>query len=214
MTNTLTGILLAASAGLNAYIPLLGLALADKATSSIDLSKPYDVISGTAGIAVLLFLLTVDLVVDKIPRLDHLNDLINTALRPASGMFLVMAVTDGKGEIDEVVAMMIGLAVAGTVHAYKSINRVKIATEATGAGGPLVSLVEDGIAAMATLLALTLPWLGAAFLGVAAFALAWFYRVVPNSIGVSPRRAASSSLPPPPRGEAQVHPEVKENTRA
>jgi hypothetical protein len=215
LSNTLTGILLAASAGLNAYIPLLGLALADRATDSINLSKPFDVISSTAGIVVLLFLLTVDLVVDKIPRLDHLNDLISTALRPAAGMFLAMAVTDGKGEIDEVVAMMIGLFVAGTVHAYKSISRIKMATKSTGAGSPLVSLVEDGIAAMVTLVALALPWLGAAILPVAGCSLAWFYRVVPNSLGGRPSPVAA----PITSGASQstrssVAPDIEENSRA
>ena len=214
LTNTLTGILLAASAGLNAYIPLLGLALADRATSSIELSKPFDVISGPAGIAILLFLLTIDLVVDKIPRLDHINDLISTALRPAAGMFLIMAVTDGKGEIDEVVAMLLGLFIAGGVHAYKAINRVKLAFRSTGIANPLVSLVEDGIAAMLTLLALALPWLGLVFLGFGGFALSWFYRIVPNSFGGSASARASTI----PAADLPLDPpvmrEIDENYRA
>jgi len=215
LTNTLTGILLAASAGLNAYIPLLCLALADKATTSIELSRPFDVISSTAGIVVLLSLLTVDLIVDKIPRLDHLNDLVSTALRPASGMFLVMAVTDGKGEIDEVLAMMIGLLIAGAIHAYKAINRVKMATQSTGAGNPLVSLVEDAMSAMVTILALTLPWVGAAFAGFAGFSLAWFYRVVPNSFGSRrPVPSSPSNVGVGQSGDPSLNRDAEENTRA
>jgi hypothetical protein len=215
LTNTLTGILLAACAGLNAYIPLLGLALADRASTSIHLSRPYDVISSTAGIVVLLLLLTVDLVLDKIPRLDHLNDLLNTALRPAAGMFLVMAVTDGKGEVDEIVAMLIGLIVAGGVHSYKAISRVNMAKRTTGAGSPLISLFEDTLAALLTLLALALPWLGAAFLPLAAIALAWFYRVVPNSLGGRrPVETVPSVAGGNPATEPALNRDVEENSGA
>jgi uncharacterized protein (DUF1015 family) len=44
-TAILTGIGLAAPAGLNAYIPLLALALADRATTRVTLHAPYDVLS-------------------------------------------------------------------------------------------------------------------------------------------------------------------------
>lgn len=191
MTNTLTGILLAAAAGLNAYIPLLGLALADRATASVDLNKPYDVLSSPVGIVVLLALLTVDLIADKLPRIEHLNDLISTALRPASGMLLVMAVTDGTGEVDEVVAMMIGLLVAAAVHAYKAIKRVRIASRSSGIGNPLLSLAEDFLSSIVTLLALALPWVGAVALLVSGFTLSWLYRVMPGSFAGS--RAGQTS---------------------
>jgi len=195
LTNTLTGIVLAACAGINAYIPLLGLALADRISTSVDLNKPFDVISSTGGIIVLLLLLTVDLIIDKIPRFDHLNDLINTALRPASGAFLVMAVTDGKGEVDIVVAMMIGLFVAGAVHAWKALNRVKISRQSLGAANPIVSLVEDTLAVIVTILAIALPWLGVVALVASGFALAWVNRVMPNSFmgGGGSRGAGSES---------------------
>jgi hypothetical protein len=175
--------LLAACAGLNAYIPVIGLALADRVSDSVDLGPPFDIISSTGGIVVLLFLLTLDLVIDKVPRLDHLNDLVNTALRPAAGMFLVMAATDGKGEVDEIVAMLIGLLIAGAVHTYKALHRVRITQRSAGVANPFVSLIEDAMCGLITLLALTLPWIGAAAAVASGFALAWVYRAVPNSLG-------------------------------
>ncbi|MCC6944515.1 MAG: DUF4126 domain-containing protein [Thermomicrobiales bacterium] len=194
MTNTLTGILLAACAGLNAYIPLLGLALADRASSSIDLSKPFDVVSSTAGIVILLVLLTIDLVIDKVSRLDHINDLVNTALRPAAGMFLVMAVTNGKGEVDEIIAMMIGLFVAGGVHAWKAVNRLRLTTRSGGTANPLISLLEDTCAIVVTGLALVFPWAGAIVAGGAGFLLAWANRSLPNSfLGGAQTRTAPQS---------------------
>jgi len=163
VTNTLTGLLLAAAAGLNAFLPILGLALADRFTSKVDLPQPYNIISSGAGIAILLALVTIDLVADKIPRIDHLNDLINSPIRPAAGMFLMMAAVSGNHEIHEVVAMFIGLLVAGAVHAYKAISRTRITLATNGLANPMVSLIEDGIAGVATALAIVAPWIGLVF---------------------------------------------------
>ena len=84
-TAILTGIGLAAPAGLNAYIPLLALALADRATNRVTFNAPYDVLSSNLGIAILIILLTVEVTVDKIPGVDHVNDLIQSFVRPAAG---------------------------------------------------------------------------------------------------------------------------------
>lgn len=185
MTNTLTGVLLAAAAGLNAFLPMLGLALADRFTDRVDLPQPYNIISTTAGIAILLALVTIELIADKTPRIDHINDLINAPIRPAAGMFLMMAAVSGKDEIHEVVAMFIGLLVAGAVHIYKSTYRPRITVATNGLANPMVSLIEDGIAAMTTLLAIVAPWLGLAFAIPAGIGLSWVYRKTsgPNDIG-------------------------------
>jgi hypothetical protein len=176
VTNTLTGVLLAAAAGLNAFLPILGLALADRFTKYVDLPQPYSIISSVAGIAILLMLVTIDLIADKVPRIDHLNDLINSPIRPAAGMFLMMAAVSGKNEVHEVVAMFVGLLVAGAVHVYKSISRTRITLATNGLANPMVSLVEDGIVGMTTLLAIVAPWLGLAFAIPAGIGLGWVYR--------------------------------------
>ncbi|MGI9254459.1 MAG: DUF4126 domain-containing protein, partial [Thermomicrobiales bacterium] len=77
-TALLTGRGLAAPAGLNAYIPLLVLALADRLTTQVDLAAPFDALASTPVIIVLIALLTVEIVVDKIPGVDHVNDIIQT----------------------------------------------------------------------------------------------------------------------------------------
>lgn len=188
MTNTLTGVLLAAAAGLNAFLPILGLALADRFTNQVDLPQPYSVISSVAGIAILLALVTIDLIADKIPRIDHLNDLINSPIRPAAGMFLMMAAVSGKNEVHEVVAMFIGLLVAGAVHVYKSISRTRITVATNGLANPMVSLIEDGIASLTTLLAIVAPWIGLAFAIPAGIGLGWVYRKTsgPNDLTQEP----------------------------
>ncbi len=84
-TARLTGIGLSAPAGLNAYIPLLVLALADRATTHVTLGAPYNVLSSNLGLAILIFLLTVEIAVDKVPGVDHLNDIIQSFVRPTAG---------------------------------------------------------------------------------------------------------------------------------
>lgn len=168
--------LLAAAAGLNAFLPILGLALADRFTSKVDLPQPYSIISSSLGIAILLALVTVDLIADKIPRIDHLNDLINSPIRPAAGMFLMMAAVSGRNEIHEVVAMFIGLLLAGAIHAYKSMKRTRITLATNGLANPMVSLIEDGIAGVTTLLAIVAPWIGLAVAIPAGIGLSWVYR--------------------------------------
>jgi hypothetical protein len=188
VTSTLTGVLLAAAAGLNAFLPVLGLALADRFTDKVDLPQPYNIISSAAGIAVLLVLVTIDLIADKIPRIDHLNDLVNSPIRPAAGMFLMMAAVSGKNEIHEVVAMFIGLLLAGAVHVYKSISRTRITVATNGLANPMVSLIEDGIAGLTTLLAIAVPWIGLAFAIPAGIGLGWVYRKTsgPNDLTAQP----------------------------
>jgi hypothetical protein len=195
VTWTLTGVLLAAAAGLNAFLPLLGLALADRISDSVDLPRPYDVMSSKAGIAMLLVLLTMDLLLDKIPRLDHLNDLIGTTLRPAAGILAVMAVTADRGEIDPVVALLLGMTVAVAVHAYKAMNRIRLATASVSSiRQPMVSLVEDGIAAVVTAIALVFPWAGVVVAALGGAALARAYRIVPNSEAVLNGAAPSAEV--------------------
>lgn len=186
--------LLAAAAGLNAFLPILGLALADRFSSKVDLPQPYNVISSVGGIAILLALVTIELVADKIPRIDHLNDLINSPIRPAAGMFLMMAAVSGKNEIHEVVAMFIGLLLAGAVHVYKAISRTRITVASNGLANPMVSLVEDSIAGLTTVLAILAPWIGLVFVIPAGIGLGWVYRKTggPNDLA---SRAAGESEP-------------------
>nr|MDP9472774.1 DUF4126 domain-containing protein [Chloroflexota bacterium] len=144
-------------AGLNAYLPLLLLALADRITDRITLDQPYDFLSSGWGIAVITFLLTVEVIADKIPGIDHANDLIQSAIRPAAGATLMMASTSDGSSLNPVVAMLVGLVTAGSVHAAKATSRPAITLSTGGLGNPLVSLVEDGVALVTGLVAIISP---------------------------------------------------------
>ncbi len=156
-SSLLTGVGLAAPAGLNAYLPLLILALAGRFSDAIPLGHPYDLISTPWGIAVITLLLTVEIVVDKVPGLDHANDLIQSVIRPASGSVLTLASTADRGSINPVVAVVLGLVIAGSVHAVKATTRPMVTLTTGGLGNPLVSTAEDGVAAVTAATAIFLP---------------------------------------------------------
>lgn len=144
MDAILSGVGLAGAAGLNAYIPLLALSLAGR-FGFAHLNPPYDALSSNWGLAVLLILLGIEVLADKIPGVDHVNDLVNTVIRPAAGAVLMLA---SAGTLSPGLALALGLIVAGGVHGLKASARPLVTVSTAGIGNPVVSVGED-IAAMA-----------------------------------------------------------------
>jgi hypothetical protein len=157
MFELLTGLGLAMPAGLNAYIPLLAIALADRYFGLLHLAAPYDMISSPAGIVIITVLLIVESLADKIPLVDHVNDLINSIVHPTVGAVLVMASTGAVDSINPIFAMVLGLLIAGSVHTVKASVRPTVTATTGGVGNPLVSAAEDGVAIGLTLVALLAP---------------------------------------------------------
>lgn len=137
------GIGLATGAGLNAYLPLLVLVLADRTTGIVDLPTPYNWLSSFWGITLILLLLPFELIPDKIARVDHYNDLMHAAIRPAAGALAFMAYASQSDEFQLVFAMILGLAIAGGVTSVKSAARSDISRRSRGVGNPVVSALED-----------------------------------------------------------------------
>lgn len=175
-SSILMGIGLAAPAGLNAFIPLLVVALADRISSGFNLGRPYDFLSSSSGIVIILALLTVEIVVDKVPRADHLNDLVQSAVRPAAGAVLFMAANNHDRKVHPLIAMLFGLVIGGAVHWYKTTARPPITIQTHGVGNPFVSMIEDAISTAISILAVALPLLGTLSVVVGAFLLRRTYR--------------------------------------
>ncbi len=172
----LAGIGLSSTAGLNAWLPLVILALADRFTDAVELDQPYDLLSSNWGIIVLLLILPIELIGDKIPRLDHLNDLLHTAFRPAAGAIAFMALASEDNELHAVLCLILGLLVAGAVHWFKTTNRPVITVRTKGIGNPFISMIEDGLVIIVALLAIFLPWSMVVVLPVGGFYLVHAYR--------------------------------------
>jgi hypothetical protein len=167
-TAILTGIGLAAPAGLNAYIPLLALALADRATSRVTLNAPYDILSSNLGIAILIILLTVEVAVDKVPGIDHVNDIIQSFVRPAAGAIAAVAATGGVVTINPAIMVLVGVVLAGSVNAVKVTTRPVVTVGTAGIFTPIVSLAEDAVPILASIVATFFPLLVILFLAIFA----------------------------------------------
>ena len=151
---------LSASAGLNAYIPLLVVALMAKLTPWIKLSAPWDTLTSWWVIGILGVLLLIEIFADKVPAVNHINDIIQSFVRPAAGAVVF-------------VAIVAGLLVAGGVHAVKALAVRPAVTIATGGtANPIVSAGEDILATVMSVLAVVIPvFLGALLCVVAAWVI-------------------------------------------
>lgn len=165
---------LAASAGLNAYVPLLIVALIARFTDWITLASPWEALSSWWVIAALIVLGVVEFFADKIPAVNHANDLVQTFIRPAAGAILFAASTNVITDIHPVLAMIAGLLVAGSVHAVKSVAIRPVVTATTGGVGNIpVSITEDLVATALSILAVVIPVLVAALIIMVTAYIIW-----------------------------------------
>ncbi len=170
----LTGLGLASASGLNAYIPLLVVSLAARFTPWLSLSPPFDVLTHDWVIAALVVLLIVETVVDKIPAADTINDLFQTFVRPTAGAVLFAASTNTI-QLNPIIAVILGLVLAFSVHAVKSTARPIVTATTAGIGNPIVSVGEDVASVVISILALVAPILGVVFFALLILWLARWY---------------------------------------
>ena len=156
---------LSASAGLNAYIPLLTVALLAKFTHLITLKSPWDTMTSWWVIGVLIFLSVIEFLADKIPAVNHVNDAIQTFVRPTAGAIVFAASASNLAHVNPVLALIAGLLVAGGVHAVKSLAIRPVVTATTGGAGNIpVSIAEDATSTAVSVLSIVVPVIAACLL--------------------------------------------------
>jgi hypothetical protein len=149
---------LSASAGLNAYIPLLVLALMARFTNLIHLNSPWDALTSWWIIGLLVLLSLVEFFADKIPAVNHVNDAIQTFIRPTAGAIAFAASANIVTDIHPVAALGAGLLIAGSVHAVKAVAvRPAITATTGGAANVPVSIAEDIISTILSILSVIVP---------------------------------------------------------
>ncbi len=156
--NILSAFGLSASAGLNAYLPLLVIALLAKFTNLVQLNSPWDALTSWWVIGLLFVLSIIEFFADKIPAVNHVNDLIQTAIRPLSGAILFASSAKIISDVHPVLALALGLFVAGSVHTIKAVAiRPAVTATTAGAGNVPVSILEDVISTVVSFLSAALP---------------------------------------------------------
>jgi hypothetical protein len=178
LTGIFTAFGLSASAGLNAYIPLLLVGLLAKYTDLIHLNQPWDTLANPWIIFLLCILVIIEMLADKLPAVNHINDLIQTLIRPAAGAIAFAASANVVTDISPVLALAAGLLVAGTVHVAKAGAVRPMVTATTGGAGNIpVSIAEDVVSTVLSIVAIILPVLvGTLMIVLAVFLIYWIYR--------------------------------------
>src|SRR4029453_7369827 len=163
----LTGTGLAASAGLNAYIPLLTMGLLARFTGLIDLPVGWEWLADGWVIGILAVLLAVEVVADKVPIVDHFNDVVQTVVRPTAGGLAfgagsasqTVTVTDPGSFFSshQWVPISAGLGIALGVRGLKARARPVVNATTAGVGAPVASTAEDFSSVVLSLMAILVP---------------------------------------------------------
>ncbi|MEV5829943.1 DUF4126 domain-containing protein [Spirillospora sp. NPDC052242] len=168
MLATLTGLGLSTAAGLNAYIPMLVVGLLARFTDLVRLPAEFGWLTNGWILAGLAVLLAAEVVLDKIPAVDTVNDAVQTLVRPAAGG-AVFAATDAAERVDARIetssfmqehawlGWVLGIVAALAVHAVKASVRPVIDGGTFGFGAPVVSTAEDTASLGMSLLAILAP---------------------------------------------------------
>ncbi|MGO1539034.1 MAG: DUF4126 domain-containing protein [Leucobacter sp.] len=167
MLEIITGGVLATAAGLNAYVPLLGIALLSRFTELIQLPEAWLWLENGWVMSVVGLLLAIEVLVDKFPVLDTFNDVLQTLIRPASGGLVfsagsashTVAVTDPAAFVTsaQVWPFLIGVGVALVPHVLKALARPILNVLSAGASAAVMSTLEDAGAVVLTVLAVLAP---------------------------------------------------------
>ncbi|MBO9627022.1 MAG: DUF4126 domain-containing protein [Microbacterium sp.] len=174
MIEFVIGTSLAASAGLNAWMPLFLLGLADRVVPAVQLPAGWTWLSSDLALWILGGLLVLEIVADKIPALDSVNDVVQSLLRPAAGGIAFGA---GSGAhtitVDDPsslftdnawVPVVAGVAIALVVHVVKATARVAANATTAGLAAPVLSTAEDGASFALAAAAILVPVLAALLL--------------------------------------------------
>ena len=156
---------LSASAGLNAYIPLLVVALLARFTNLMKLQQPWDALASWWIIGLLVVLSLIEFFADKAPAVNHINDIIQSFIRPTAGAIVFAASANVLTEVSPILSLACGLLVAGSVHAVKSaMIRPAVTATTAGAGNVPISMLEDVISTVVSVLSVLAPILVVVFL--------------------------------------------------
>ncbi len=182
----LTGFGLATAAGLNAYIPLLALGVLSRFTDLVALPASWAWLENGWVMLIVGVLLIIEIVADKIPALDTVNDAVQTFVRPTAGGIVfgsgtaaqTAAVTDpgAFASSGQWIAVVIGILTALVVSLTKSAVRPVANIGSAGMAAPVLSTAEDVTSVGLVFVSLLLPALVLVALAAVAFAAVRVWR--------------------------------------
>lgn len=135
---------------------MLALGLLDRFTPLVDLPPAWAWLSSDVALWVVGILLVLEVVADKIPAVDAVNDVVQTVVRPAAGgitfasgvgaQTVTVQRPDTLLDSQVWVPILIGAAMALLVHLTKAGTRAAANTVTMGTAAPVLSTAEDASA--------------------------------------------------------------------
>jgi hypothetical protein len=146
------------ASGVNIYAVVVLLGILGR--SGVD--QIPDVLTRTDVLALAGALYLVEFVVDKVPWLDSVWDVIHTVVRPLGAAVLGGLLAGEFADVSEAAAAVGSGAIAFASHGVKASARAAINTSPEPVSNGVVSLAEDGLVAGVVLLAVANPVLALA----------------------------------------------------
>ena len=169
-TGLAMGLALAATCGLRAFLPLFAIGCLG-ATGQIELAQPYEWMQRPVALIGLGAAVLLEIAGDKFPLVDHLLDSAAVVVKPIAAMVASASVMT---EMDPMVTAVVGRLVGGTlaegVHLVKAKARLWSSALTASLANPVLSLLEDAVAVVATIVAILAPLLAVCCAIVAGFA--------------------------------------------
>jgi len=175
---------LAFASGINAYLPLLSFAIANRWFHLFNVNPNFTFIMQDWCIIALIVLTLVDFVADKIPFVDHIWNAIHKLVRPITGAIVaaasvshipaivtvpnsghmvgvvVAAVSDSHViEVGLLVVLLIGAILAAMSHTAKTTTRWVSTFTTAGLFNMVLSAIEDVMVFIAIVLSLFVPFI-------------------------------------------------------
>lgn len=176
VTQLAMGFALAATVGLRAFLPLFVAGVLAR-YGYVSLGDSFAWMHSTPALIIFGSAVVFEILGDKVPMIDHAMDAAGVFIKPAAGTLVAAALFT---DVDPVMATVLGLigggAIAGTVHAVKGSARIFSSGTTAGAGNPILSFIEDGLATFGIVFAIIVPVLAAIIvLGLLVGGI-WVYR--------------------------------------
>ena len=173
------GFALSATCGLRAFLPLLAASLLSH-FGYVTLGASFAWMSSVPAMVVFGSAVVFELVGDKFPAVDHTLDAAGLVVKPLAATLLAASMFS---HVDPLFACVLGLVTggiaAGAVHVVKTKTRLASSLLTMGFGNPVLSVIEDVLAAFSVAMAVLLPIFASmmiAGLMVMALSLALIYR--------------------------------------
>ncbi len=161
MLSIFIGVGLSAACGFRIFIPLLIMSIASL-SGQLTLSPEFEWIATYPALAAFGIATIFEIAAYYIPWVDNLLDTIAVPAATVAGtIVMASAVSDVSPFLQWALAVIVGGGVAGTVQGFTSITRIASTATTGGVGNPVVSTAEAGGAIVMSILAITLPVVGA-----------------------------------------------------